>query len=243
MKNDEIDEILKNAVPAPQRPRPEALQRVADAIRPSLRRVRPLAPGWVTTGGLFLVCASVSLTGALRTGFFGFQKMDLAERGVIFSALAALLWAAANEFTSAMVPGSRRRVASSTLLLICCGGLAGAYVLLFHDHSTDGFVPVGLGCLWAGLQHAVPAALLSWLIVRRGFPMNAAAAGLVAGTLGGLAGVGMLELHCPNFETAHLVVWHTAVVPVTAVLGALVGWAARAGTRLRSRRTAPQADV
>ena len=40
----------------------------------------------------------------------------------------------------------------------------------------------------------------------------------------------VLELHCVNFEALHVLVWHTAVVPVSAAAGALVGWA------LRSRR-------
>src|ERR1700730_1097245 len=40
----------------------------------------------------------------------------------------------------------------------------------------------------------------------------------------------VLELHCVNFEALHVLVWHTAVVPVSAAAGALVGWV------LRSRR-------
>jgi hypothetical protein len=47
------------------------------------------------------------------------------------------------------------------------------------------------------------------------------------GTLAGLAGVTMLELHCINLETLHVMLWHTAVMPVSAAAGALVGWAAR----------------
>ena len=64
-------------------------------------------------------------------------------------------------------------------------------------------------------------------MLRRGFAVNPPSAGLVAGTLGGLAGVGMLELHCPNFQAAHILAWHTAVVPVSAALGALLGWRLR----------------
>jgi hypothetical protein len=37
----------------------------------------------------------------------------------------------------------------------------------------------------------------------------------------------MLELHCPNFQAAHILVWHTGVVPVSAALGALLGWELR----------------
>jgi hypothetical protein len=41
----------------------------------------------------------------------------------------------------------------------------------------------------------------------------------------------MLELHCPNFETAHLLVWRTAVIPVRGALGAGVGWLLHARSR------------
>ena len=84
-------------------------------------------------------------------------------------------------------------------------------------------------CLTAGLLHAVPAALASWLLLRRGFAVNPVAAGLVAGTLAGLAGVTMLELHCANFQALHVMLWHTAVIPVSGAVGALVGrlWRSR----------------
>jgi hypothetical protein len=58
---------------------------------------------------------------------------------------------------------------------------------------------------------------------------------LAAGTLAGLAGVGMLELHCPNFQATHILVWHTAVVPVSAALGALLGWTIRFRARSHIR--------
>jgi len=52
-------------------------------------------------------------------------------------------------------------------------------------------------------------------------------AGLARGALAGLAGVGMLELHCPNFEAPHVMVWHTAVLPLSAAAGALLAWSSR----------------
>jgi hypothetical protein len=105
--------------------------------------------------------------------------------------------------------------------------LAGVFALLFRDYRTDHFVSAGIVCLLTGLLHAVPAALLSWLVLRRGFAVNSASAGLAAGTLAGLAGVGMLELHCANFQATHILVWHTAVIPVSGAAGALVAWALR----------------
>jgi len=102
--------------------------------------------------------------------------------------------------------------------------LVGVFGLLFREYRTDHFFSVGMVCLLTGLLHAVPAGLLSWLVLRRGFAVNPTSAGLVAGTLAGLAGVGLLELHCPNFQAFHVLAWHTAVEPVSGAAGALLGW-------------------
>jgi hypothetical protein len=109
-----------------------------------------------------------------------------------------------------------------------CVVLLAVFASLFHDYHTDHFVAVGLVCLATGVVHAIPAALLSLWVLRRGFAVNFVSAGMVAGTLGGLAGVTLLELHCPNFQAAHILVWHTAVVVVSGGLGALAGVALRA---------------
>jgi len=235
VKDEEIDQILNKAAAAAPEPAPELLQHVAESIRPSLQPVHPLAPAWLLSNGLVLVCLAVSLAGALRAGLFGFARMDPFERALIFPALAILLWAAARTFVAEMIPGSLRRIAPPVLLLLTGAALVGLFAFLFHDPATGHFVPVGLVCPGIGLLHAVPAALLSWLVLRRGFATNPVSAGLIAGTLGGLAGVSLLELHCPNFETAHVLVWHTAVVPVAAGLGALTG------VLIRMRRLRPEA--
>jgi hypothetical protein len=49
------------------------------------------------------------------------------------------------------------------------------------------------------------------------------AAGTVGGAMAALAGIGMLELHCNNFQALHILVWHTAVLPAGAAIGALAG--------------------
>ncbi|MGA7340142.1 MAG: NrsF family protein [Terracidiphilus sp.] len=235
MKDEEIDDLLKKAARAPHEVKAETLERAADSIKATLVPVRPLPPAWVMTGGVMLVCAAVSLAGAARAGFFGFAKMDLLERALIFPALLLFAWAAGNAFVDEMIPGSLRRVSPGALLGFGCAALLGVFGFLFRDYHTDHFVSVGIVCLLTGLLHALPAGLLSWLVLRRGFAVNFVSAGLAAGMLGGLAGVGVLELHCPNFEAAHVLVWHTAVVPLSGLLGALAGWA----LRLRSGSLAP----
>jgi hypothetical protein len=227
VRDGEIDEVLKKAAQAPYTVESALLKRVADSIKPSMRPVRPLPSTRLLTTGIVLICAVVAVGGAARAGFYGIEKMGLLERALIFSTLGILAWVAGTEFVNEMIPGSRRRVSAGALMRISSIVLLGVFAALFRDYRTDHFVSAGLACLLTGLLHAIPAALLSWLVLRRGFMVNSVSAGLAAGTLAGLAGVGMLELHCPNFQATHVLVWHTAVVPLSGAAGALLGWSLR----------------
>jgi hypothetical protein len=218
----DIDEVLRKVGEAPHAVEPTLLQRILGSLEPSLRPVRSLPRTWVLTVGLVLIGAAVAFMGALRAGFFGFEKMDLPERLVIFSALFFVAYAAGTEFVNTMIPGSHRRVSSTNLLAIAILVLLAVFGVLFRDYHTEHFFSVGILCLVTGVLHAIPVGLLSWLLLRHGFAVNPVAAGLVGGTLAGLAGTALLELHCPNFQAFHILVWHTAVVPVSAVLGAVL---------------------
>jgi len=231
VRDREIDEILKKAAVRAPEIEPALLRWVADSIQPSMRRVRPLPRTWVLAGALVLIFAAVALAGAARAGFYGFEKMDLLERALIFSTLGVLAWVAGTEFVNEMIPGSRRGISAGGLLGLGSVLLVVVFALLFHDYHTEHFLSAGLVCLATGVLHAIPAGLLSWLVLRRGFPVNSVSAGVVAGTLAGLAGVGLLELHCPNFQAMHILVWHTAVLVVSAAVGALVGKAQRSRGR------------
>jgi hypothetical protein len=146
------------------------------------------------------------------------------DRALIFSTLGLLVWGAGTAFVSEMIPGSRHLFSAGKLLQASIAALLSVFILLFRDYHTDHFISVGLTCLFTGFAHAIPTALVSWLVLRRGFAVNRIAAGLAAGTLGGIAGVAMLELHCPNFQAPHVLLWHTAVVPLSAAAGAFLAW-------------------
>jgi hypothetical protein len=227
VKDEEIDDALKETARGPHVLKAETLQRVSDSIKTSLRPVRPLPPTWLLASGLVLVCAAVALAGAARAGFYGIGKMDSLERALIFSTLVVFTWVVGIGLVHEMVPGSRRRVAPGALLAIVSGLLVCVFALLFRDYQTSNFFSAGIACLLTGLLFAVPTALLAWLLLRRGFAVNPISAGLVTGTLAGLAGLSMLELHCQNFQAAHVLVWHIAVLPVSAAAGAFVAWALR----------------
>jgi hypothetical protein len=238
----EIDELL-NRVQVPQGPKAETLGRIAESIAGSLRPVRRLPPRWMLAMGVVLMCAVVSLAGAAGLGFYGIAKMSVLERVAVFSVLASLVLLAASELVSAMVPASRRRFSSGGLLTVAGLCLAVVLAACFRNYQTTHFLHAGLVCLAIGLLHSIPAGLLSWLVLRRGFAVDAVSAGLAAGTLAGLAGMGMLELHCPNFQTAHVLVWHLGVLLVSGGLGAMCGLGASstsanretAASRVRAR--------
>ena len=224
MTDREIDEALKRVSQTPHAVEPELLGRIAGSIKASRQPVRRLPPTWTFACGLALTCTAVAVAGAARAGFYGIEKMSLLQRALIFPVIGILFWVAATEFVNTMIPGSRSRLSPGALLGIGSVVLVGVSGLLFRDYRTDRFFSVGMVCLLTGLLHAIPAGLLSWLVLRRGFAVNPISAGLVAGNLAGLAGVGVLELHCPNFQAFHVLVWHTAVVPVSGVAGALLAW-------------------
>jgi hypothetical protein len=226
VKDRQIDELLKHASEAPPRAvNPETLDRISQSIENTLRPVRPLPPTWVLSLGLIAISAGIASAGAARLGFNGIHKMNVLERSLIFPALGILVWLTATAFATEMIPGSRRRVASGTMLIVSSLALFAIFAVLFRDYRTDHFLSQGIVCLVTGLLHAIPTALASWLLLRRGFAVNPVTSGLSAGTLGGLAGVIVLELHCPNFQALHILVWHIAVPLVSAALGAWLTWA------------------
>jgi len=227
LRDEEIDAALGKAARVPREVPAELLNRIADAIEPTLQPVRTLPPTWVLAGGLVLSSAAVALLGAARAGFQGVEALSVPARLLIFGAITLLACTAAVQLVAEWIPGSSRRLSPGGLLALASVTLCGAFALLFHDYRIEHFVSAGLTCLATGLLHAAPAALLAWWWLRRGWVVNAVSAGLAAGVLGGLAGVTVLELHCTDFHALHVLVWHTLVVPTSGALGAFAGWAMR----------------
>lgn len=223
MKDTEIDQILDKAAHAPHAVSAVLMKRIADSIEPSVQPVRPLAPTWVLMLAVVLAAAAVALVGAARAGFQGVEALSMPARMLIFGALALLGGVAAAQMVREWIPGSRH-VSPAVILAASSVAMLAVFALLFHDYQAHHFLSSGLTCLATGLLHAFPAAALAWWLLRRGYVVNSVSAGLIAGTLAGLAGLTMLELHCTNFEALHVLVWHTLVVPVSAALGALAGW-------------------
>lgn len=235
MRDAEIDEALDRAAREPHQVPGELLKRIGESIGPSLEPVRPLPPTWVLTGALLLIGVAVALAFAARAGIHGFEALNVPARVAIFGALAVLTCLAAELLVAEWTPGSPRLSTPAGLLAMTSVVLFGVFALLFHDYRVDHFVSAGIACLLTGLACAAPAALLGLWVLRRGWAVNPVTAGLVAGVLSGLAGATLLELHCTNFQALHVIVWHTLVVPVSAGVGAILGWFVQRGRALSSR--------
>jgi hypothetical protein len=221
MRDKDIDDILQRAGETSPGVDPALLHQISAGLGSGLQPVRPMPSFRLLLTALIVLCAIVGIAGALMLGPFGLHKMNAMEAVLIFSVLGACTVLSAAVSIAEAIPGSRRLISPAWLVIIGCASLVAVFALLFHDYRTELFVTQGIPCLRAGLLYAIPAALGVWWILRRGFPVNAVSSGLARGTLAGLAGVIMLELHCSNFEAPHVIVWHTFVIPISAALAAV----------------------
>jgi hypothetical protein len=227
MRDDEIDDVLHGTGDSSGMD-PALLERVTNSLGPSLEPVRPLPPSGVLIASAAAVCLGISAAGAALFGFHGIGHMQAAQIRWVFPILALLVGVAAWVSVDEMIPGSGRRLRPGWMLIACCVALLLAFGLLFDDYYVERFWSQGVACLATGLLHAVPAAGLTWLVLRRGYAVHPVAAGLAQGTLAGLAGVAMLELHCANFEAPHILLWHIGVLPLSGAIAVLL---------VRARRT------
>jgi hypothetical protein len=231
VKDHEIEQRLAGAAYPSRDVDSAVLDRITAAVHSSLKPVRALPGFRVLISGVVLICTAVALAGAARAGLLGFRALGVAQRVIIFSVLVALLWMTAREFVNQWIPASRRYLAPQALVALAAGVLIAVFGSLFSDYHVESFFSAGIICLGAGVFHALVAACLAAWFLRRGCVLDLVPAGAMAGTLGGISGVTLLELHCPNLEAAHVLIWHVAVVPVSAAGGALIGWLVRAWRR------------
>ncbi len=161
----------------------------------------------------------------------GLAALSNTQRSLIFPALAVSAWFAAVACEREMTPASGSRLGLPVLSFAALLFVA-VFAFVFEDYGIRNLVKEGIPCLVAGLAVAIPTGLAIGLVLRRGFVLDWGAAGIAVGCLSGLAGLGMLELHCANLKAVHVIVWHVAVVLASGALG--FGAGRTAGTRIRS---------
>jgi len=224
----DIDKLLLEAAgrSVSQEPDASAIGSAKAAIPQSLEPVRPLAPLRFFVSLFIVLFVGVAAGGAAVLGMYGFPALSWTERIVICCVLLVTAGIAAVATAREMSPAGGHRIAASAFVLAALI-LAIAFAALFHDYDASRFIAEGVPCLNAGLLFALPAALVIGLLLRRGLVLDWRAAGIAAGTLAGLSGIGVLEIHCPILKAPHVMFWHLAVVLVSGVAGFFIGWAAQ----------------
>lgn len=233
---DEIDNLLADAA------KPDvssdaarhAIARAQATILADLQPVHPLPAPWLLALAVLLVFAFAAAGSASLLGLHGLQSLDGIQRAIDYPALLLAAWLAADACVNAMRPASGRRLGKLAVVAPVTA-FSVLFFLLFPDRSTGSFVLEGIPCLRAGMGVAIPTGLAVAWILRRGFVLDWGEAGLAGGSLAGLAGLAMLELHCANLKAPHRMVWHVAVIAVSAALGFAFG-------RLAERREAYRAN-
>jgi len=232
MKEEPFDELLARVTEHAQAAAQSAAAtaRAQAALLGDLRPAKKLAPPLVFVASFLGIFAVLSVAVAAVLGLLGVHLLDATARATIFPALVALAGFAAVGLSREMRPAAGRRL-GATATAVSLVGLPLIFFANFHNFNVEHFVQEGWPCLRAGLIVAIPTGIVAACVLRRGFVLSWKMAGLAAGTFAGLTGLAMLELHCPDQKVMHIVVWHVAVVAVSALLGLTAGWAVDARRR------------
>ena len=196
----------------------EGLQKTIVA---GLRPVRPLPSSWVFLAAFALIFGALTYVGVLHLGAYGWFVLMPVQRIAVFTTLAASTSLLAFSLVRQMVPGQKSLFRPGLLpvgvLVMLCLVVASVFQV-----RTDLFLRNGKACLEAGVPYAIPAAVVFWLILRRGAILSPRVVGAISGTLAGLVSTTVLEVHCPNLNVWHILVWHVGIALLGLIAGLLV---------------------
>jgi hypothetical protein len=201
---------------------PDRLKQIETALIADLKPVRPLASTGVYLAAFAGIMVAVCIIGCSVVGPYGWHALSQLQKFAVFVPLSA---------TSALLGFSLVRQMRPAAMHARSGALlsAGIFVLLllimaiiFQPARESAFVRQGLACFRTGMTFAIPAAFLFSLLLLRGAALSPLFTGATAGGLAGLAGLAALEIHCPDLNVYHIVVWHVSVTLVCIVAGLIV---------------------
>jgi len=199
------------------------VKRIQARILEDLKPVRPLAPSRFFLFACAIIFLSIVAIGVTPFGMNGWGALSMAQRFTVFAVLAASAVLLAISMVGQMVPGSKYALAPAALPIGILTALVVAIAATFRSKEESAFLADGLACVRSGLTYSIPAALLFWLLVRRGAILFPKLIGAAAGGLAGLIGLSVLEINCSNLNVFHILVWHWGVVLISSVAGVLFG--------------------
>lgn len=202
---------------------PEVQRRIVERAQKSLEPVSQLRSISVLAGQLLIVFVLLAAAASSMMKVAGIEAMNMVQLIGISAILALGVLLLSRSLAWQMTPGSMQRIPARTALLILGAGFLIAIVFLFPWKTPEAFMTRGLRCLRIGLTLAVPTAVVFWILVRRGAPLNRTTLGATLGALAGLLSVTVLQFTCNLQDIGHLLVWHGGVLVISTVMGALLG--------------------
>lgn len=212
----------------------EAITAIEQRLLENLTPVRALPPKKLFFAAFLLIFVALMAAGIAHLGAFAWAELGLARRIMISTSLGASAALLAYSLVQQMFPGSRHRISPALLPAVTFVCLTLILAALFEVGQSGHFIREGMPCFEAGIPYAIPAAVLFWLILRRGVVLSPWVTGGLCGALAGLIGVSVLEIHCSNFDLRHILVWHLGVGVSGALAGLFAGWLGDFITRKRA---------
>lgn len=202
---------------------PELQHTLQNTLKPSLTPVKavPSQGRLIFFFLLIFVAGAAGLTTVMdKTGLRLMTGVQIAIVSAILSCGGILF---AIQLAGQMIPGSKQRMSLPVVLMLCAIGVAGGLAILFPWRTSNNFVADGWPCAAMELLTAAPAALVFWLLARRGALF--ASAGLGAALAGAAAFLTLipLQFQCMFQQAPHLLLWHGGAALLVIALGALIG--------------------
>jgi hypothetical protein len=204
-------------------PSSQTLRWIERAIMNDLGVVKPVAPAGRFFMGLVAIFVVFALLIAYRLGAFGIGAMSPWQLGRIFAAIAISFGLLILSLLRQIVPGSRHRISPRLLPMGVVISLILVISISFQFQHEANFWGRGWVCLSLGLPIGGLAALPLWMVLRRGAILYPAMTGAATGLIAGLVGTSVLEIHCPNLNGWHTMVWHLGVAVVCSITGLGLG--------------------
>lgn len=232
-------EVMRVLVERPEirQPAESRVKLIHTALLRDLKPIRPLAPNSVFVAGFAISFLAVAIIGAIQLHAYGLNVLSLAQKVAVSLTLVLGACSLAVSMALQMRPGSRYFVSPNLLPAGVLLPLAVAMTAVFHTREELAFVSRGLLCLNSGLKYAIPGAVLTGLWLRRGAAQSPKLMGATAGGFAGIIGVTVLEVHCPNLNLYHILVWHLGVLLLSVLGGLALGVAEETVSQGRHRRS------
>jgi hypothetical protein len=211
------------SAPAEAQLSPELRRKIQASLAWSLAPVKPVPAQsrLVLTFLAIFAASTIGLTAILdKAGFHLMTGTQMASMAAILAGGGVLF-----AFTLAwrMVPGSRWGVPFSLVATLSALVPIAAFALLFPWRVSSAFVSDGWPCAALELLIAIPAAVVYWLIARRGALFASPGVGATLTGLAVFLALVPLQFQCMFQEGPHLLVWHGGTAMLLIGLGALIG--------------------